>query len=268
MFGINGIQKQSINLEEGESLYYVTDLHGNFTMLKEALNLLGFGNNHNDKLYIIGDLVDRGTESMDVLGFARYNENVFPSRGNHEAIAYYGATKEKASSLPFWMANGGKWHLEKDINYVTEMLEWAYGLPDGFELTINGEHKIGLVHASIPQNPHDYLDWNVAIEEFNSQIGIQNKTLWSYALENRTLHKRGDRRNVDGIDALLHGHVVVGGEPEVYGNRVYMDGGAGLVGDKFALIILEYNPNKPKILGLFDVHRFQYDPYTNSLEML
>lgn len=272
MYKINGIEKVFVNLAEGESLYFVTDLHGQYTFLRKALNLLGFKDNPDakvkDTLFIIGDIVDRGSENLELLGFARHNKQVRASRGNHEAIAYYGATKAKASSLPFWEANGGKWHRDKDIYHVTDMLEWAYSLPDGYELHVNGEHKLGLVHASIPQSPEEPLDWDNAVNVFNSFKGCREGDLWSLALEDRTLFRRDDEGIVSGVDALIHGHTIVKNAPRILGNRVYLDGGAGLIGDDFALTILEYRPRDGALLGLFDVHRFKEDPYTRTIEMM
>ncbi|MDK9790129.1 metallophosphoesterase [Vibrio sp. D431a] len=273
MYKINGIEKLYIQLKEGESLYFVTDPHGEFKKLHEALVLLGFKfkpdlNGEVDRLFIIGDMIDRGNESVDLLGFARYNPHVMACRGNHEVIAYHGISSGSAANLALWLQNGGDWYYDHDEYFLKDLLKWSYELPDGYELNINDNHKIGLIHASIPQDPDDELDWETASGIFNDSIGKQNHQLMSYGLENRKLYDTKDQRVVCGVDALLHGHNLVRDAPEVLGNRIYLDGGANVDSESYGITILEYNPEKADVMGIFKKYRFVRDAYTRLLEIV
>ena len=47
----------------------VGDIHGNFSQLRRTLNMLHFSPDKGDRLFSVGDLVDRGPESDEVLSW-------------------------------------------------------------------------------------------------------------------------------------------------------------------------------------------------------
>lgn len=69
-----------------EKVFVVSDIHGMYTQLKELLNHW----NKEDKLVILGDLVDRGECSADVLTYIhslkKQGHDVTLIRGNHEEL--------------------------------------------------------------------------------------------------------------------------------------------------------------------------------------
>ena len=67
------------------AVYVMSDIHGQYDMfmnLMEQINLKA-----KDKLYILGDVIDRGTESMNVLFEMMKHPNIIPLIGNHELMA-------------------------------------------------------------------------------------------------------------------------------------------------------------------------------------
>lgn len=70
-----------------KKLFVVSDIHGHYTLLKEALNKSGFDNYNPEHLLICcGDYFDRGKENLEVLKFfERLNHKVL-LRGNHEDL--------------------------------------------------------------------------------------------------------------------------------------------------------------------------------------
>ena len=65
--------------------YVIGDVHGCFTLLAKKLSEIGF-NQNKDRLFSVGDLVDRGAESQQVLEWL--NKPWFYSvLGNHEQMA-------------------------------------------------------------------------------------------------------------------------------------------------------------------------------------
>ncbi len=70
-----------------KKLFVVSDIHGHYTLLKEALANAGFDNkNENHLLICCGDYFDRGNENVEVLKFfERLNHKVL-LRGNHEDL--------------------------------------------------------------------------------------------------------------------------------------------------------------------------------------
>src|SRR5690554_7844483 len=66
--------------------FAVGDIHGHFTKLKVALDAAGFSPGDGDRLFSVGDLVDRGPESHMALDWLA-KPWFHAVRGNHEDIA-------------------------------------------------------------------------------------------------------------------------------------------------------------------------------------
>lgn len=65
-------------------IYVMSDLHGCFEEYKRMLEKIDF--KESDTLYVIGDIVDRGSQSIQILQDMMVRSNVFPILGNHEYI--------------------------------------------------------------------------------------------------------------------------------------------------------------------------------------
>lgn len=66
------------------STYVISDIHGCYNSFLLLLKKINF--NENDKLYILGDVIDRGPYSYEIYSWIkeRYNKNVYMILGNHE----------------------------------------------------------------------------------------------------------------------------------------------------------------------------------------
>lgn len=68
-----------------KTLFVVSDVHGHYTILKEALDRAGFDKDNEAHLLICcGDYFDRGNENVEVLQFFERLKNKVLLRGNHE----------------------------------------------------------------------------------------------------------------------------------------------------------------------------------------
>jgi serine/threonine protein phosphatase 1 len=136
----------------------IGDIHGCIKTLKflleELIHLSG-----NDRIYLVGDLIDRGPSSRDVLDYlitlGREGYNIKPVRGNHEDM--FLKALENASFIDNWYANGAEqtlrsFHVPKNLIYRYECLElipeiyinFLKSFPYFYDL---GDHII--VHAGI-----------------------------------------------------------------------------------------------------------------------
>lgn len=68
-------------------VYAIADLHGEFAKFKRLLKKIDFSDR--DTLYLLGDLVDRGPEPIELLIDLMTYPNIFPLIGNHDAAAAY-----------------------------------------------------------------------------------------------------------------------------------------------------------------------------------
>jgi len=74
---------QSI-LNGGGNVWAIGDVHGHADTLKALVGKLNLG--PLDRVVLLGDLVDRGPKSCEVLRFARENSRIFAVKGNHEEM--------------------------------------------------------------------------------------------------------------------------------------------------------------------------------------
>ena len=66
-------------------VYVVSNLHGNYTKFKQLLKTIAF--KETDLMYVLGDIVDYGDESMELIGDLSVRYNVYPIVGEHDYIA-------------------------------------------------------------------------------------------------------------------------------------------------------------------------------------
>lgn len=66
-------------------IYAISDLHGCYEKYRHMLEKLAF--REEDRLYVLGDVIDRGAGGIDILLDMMQRENVVPLKGNHEAMA-------------------------------------------------------------------------------------------------------------------------------------------------------------------------------------
>lgn len=67
--------------------YVVSDVHGFFDILKEALDNAGFDKNNPGHIFVsLGDLLDRGKQPRECLQFVNSLERKILIRGNHEDL--------------------------------------------------------------------------------------------------------------------------------------------------------------------------------------
>ena len=91
--------------------YYVTaDTHGFYTLLKNALEQAGFFSDQDPhKLIILGDLFDRGEESIEMQDFILQQMdtgNLILIKGNHEDLFEELVTEDKGLLYNHHVHNG------------------------------------------------------------------------------------------------------------------------------------------------------------------
>ena len=212
--------------------YIVGDIHGCFTLLQEELDKLHFRYNV-DRLFSVGDLVDRGPESEHAIDWIA-QPWFHAVRGNHEqmAIDYFQPGTGWNMDKHTYEYNGGGWFINMPIARQGVFAEVFDELPLVIELeTDNG--MVGIVHAEAINN-----DWDTTKAYINIQPTIANNVLlWA-----RDKIKYGDDTKIVGIN-----HVVVGHTPQNHmktlGNVIYIDTGA-VYGSRGHFTILNANTLK------------------------
>ncbi|CAJ1003302.1 MULTISPECIES: metallophosphoesterase family protein [Brevibacillus] len=73
------------------AIYLVSDIHGHYEVLRTALDRVSFSPQQGDRLYVLGDVVDRGPQSREALQYLLNLRQTYPDRivlikGNHEQM--------------------------------------------------------------------------------------------------------------------------------------------------------------------------------------
>lgn len=139
------------------SNYICTDIHGQYELYLKMLNDINFSDN--DTLYILGDIIDRGPNSIDLLLDIINTKNIICLLGNHELMMWdYFKYNPQFNEFPnrnrpmIWTlsGNGGQKTLsqfeklnEDEKNNIFNFIENLYLQ---YELNINNK-KILLSHS-------------------------------------------------------------------------------------------------------------------------
>ncbi len=112
-----------------KKLFVVSDIHGHYTLLKDALSKAGFDNDNPEHLLICcGDYFDRGRENLEALKFFERLERKVLLRGNHEDLLL--KLLQTGKVLPHNYINGTMTTLEDffgkySINPVDDTIDFS-----------------------------------------------------------------------------------------------------------------------------------------------
>ncbi len=137
----------------------IGDVHGHYQGLMQLLDTIA--PTTEDQIYFLGDLIDRGPQSSQVVDFVK--ESSYPClMGNHEHMLVKILTENQAStsSVQAWLYSGGQTTIAsyKTGKIPKDHLEWFQNLPLYLDLG-----DIFLAHAGI--DPSKAIE-EQSIEEF------------------------------------------------------------------------------------------------------
>ena len=196
----------------------VGDIHGCFSKLKAQLDRVGFDPLAGDRLFSVGDLVDRGPESDAVLAWLDLPW-FHPVQGNHERMALLYAAGEQDE--PEYAANGGGWNIQNRPDRRDEVAQRFASLPIAIELeTLLG--TVGIVHADCPVEA--WPDFIEALEsdpfDEETREALIDTAQWS---RERCFGMCSE--GVEGVRAVVVGHTAMSRLMRL-GNVIYIDTGA------------------------------------------
>lgn len=163
--------------------YVVSDLHGYpVSRLERVLELAGFSSE--DRLYVLGDCIDRGYDGLNIIRYIMSHPNITLLLGNHESMLLQNRelfdgdripcasdlVGERRRAYSIWVSNGGystmdamQQYTHSQIKYMLEFLDKA---PLYKEIEAEGKKYI-LTHSGLGNfekdkplseyTPHDLL---------------------------------------------------------------------------------------------------------------
>ncbi|MDR6382143.1 metallophosphoesterase [Paraburkholderia caribensis] len=221
--------------------FVVGDIHGCFSMLDAALAARDF-DPARDRLFSVGDLIDRGAESPSVLD-AVQRHGIRAVRGNHEQEildwarrtdidpARVKAMRENPNhALAEWLHfdnrtsqliyNGGQWFIEMYCEHpdkARDVERYFSSLP--YAIEVETEHGlIGIVHAELPAT---HWSDGMALLGARRSSRVREITLW----DRERWAGAGIKTHIGGVCAVVVGHTSWR-EVRVHGNVINIDTGA------------------------------------------
>lgn len=128
------------------SIYCISDIHGDYEKYIKMLEFINFSDK--DVLYVIGDVIDRGNQSIRILQDMMLRDNVIPIIGNHEYMAI--------SCLKFLMNDITEDNIKNISDEMIQgLLEWQ---------NVGGQTTMDEFHKLEREEQQDIIDY---LEEFS-----------------------------------------------------------------------------------------------------
>ncbi|MBK3780113.1 metallophosphoesterase [Paraburkholderia aspalathi] len=198
--------------------FVIGDVHGAYTSIIAAMRKVRF-DPARDRIFSVGDLVDRGPESHRVRQFLA-QPYVKAIKGNHEdmLINLYANGAPDPKAIRFMVErNGLGWWLSVDEVEKQAILHAFRQLPIIIEVeTPRG--LVGMVHGDVPQG----MDWPT----FVSQVEAGDRDTIKAALWGRERIEQQNFDGVPGVGRIFVGHTPQWGGLRRFGNVYAVDTGA------------------------------------------
>jgi serine/threonine protein phosphatase 1 len=211
----------------------MSDIHGNYEKYTTALEVISF--NEDDTLFVLGDVVDRGNNSMMILLDMMCRFNVMPILGNHEFMALSVLrvlTKEITDDTLS----------EFDEDFLTGMGHW---IEDGGQATLNEFNSLSQderesileyleefqLYDEVSVGGKDYVLVHAGLSNFS-----ENKRLDNYELHELIFEKPDYGKVYFKDKILVTGHaptrLIVPDSDKIYkaNNHIAIDCGCGFGG--------------------------------------
>lgn len=199
--------------------FVVGDIHGCFDRLRAGLRAANF-NEKRDRLFSVGDLVDRGPASEDAVKWLEYPW-FHPVRGNHEQMV---VDYLRCGIDPdLHVMNGGRWFYSLTELERVETAEALERLPYAIEVETK-DGTFGLVHAEVAGD--DWAEFRASLQGAAGDKPANFEHIERFALWGRdVIRGRSSFSGVANIDRVYVGHTPVS-DWQIIGNVHYIDTGA------------------------------------------
>jgi serine/threonine protein phosphatase 1 len=174
----------------------VGDVHGHYHALLRLLDSFNYDESK-DVVYSVGDLIDRGPKSVEVIEFFK-RPNCWAARGNHEQMLV-----NHFNWKNIWLNNGGVNTLDSldehghDIHWLED---FCRSLPVCLDVGENDdEGAFRIIHAELPPNVQDEeLLWTLNEHPMDAAEGV---LLWGRRTVTRVQSNIAARKAIDaGIE--------------------------------------------------------------------
>ena len=113
--------------------YVVSDIHGQYDLFNKLLKEISF--NSKDKMYILGDILDKGNKSLELVDFIRKNKNMICILGNHEYefLKYYDRIMKEYNGNSIGVLEKLQSYFDDDYKLTWDIVDYIDSLPGYIE---------------------------------------------------------------------------------------------------------------------------------------
>lgn len=194
--------------------FVIGDVHGAYDQVIAGMRQVSFDRNH-DRLFVVGDLIDRGPGSHRVLEFLQ-QPYVHAIRGNHDHD-FCSLSAEEIAALASVNWNGMRWASDVPQEKLLAIQHELSRLPVAMEIETS-RGTVGLVHADIPKS----MSW----PDFLEALVSGDPDVLEIALTGRDRLQGRDDSGVAGVGRVYVGHTIQWGGPRQLGNLYAIDTGS------------------------------------------
>lgn len=197
----------------------VGDIHGEFTKLEAKLTDIGFNPSAGDRLFAVGDLIDRGPESDKAIQWLAHPW--FKTiRGNHEEALIAYVAQGPGAMRDYIRGYGAGWVRNHMLDDLERLASKFQDLPLAIELeTAHG--LVVLLHGDCPTTSWAKLKAALSHVDENRRgsmiVGASRADAlalactWSRDRAERLQHNRPSHGRVEDVRAVLLGHTPMQG---------------------------------------------------------
>lgn len=146
----------------------VGDVHGHFTKLQASLDAVDFSPESGDRLFSVGDLVDRGPESLIAMEWLA-KPWFHAVRGNHEDMLCMYLDGDCDERL--YQQNGGGWFINLSPEKQGEVARALRPLPLAMEIDTDAG-LVAIVHADCPTPTWTQFKATLAHPEMGPRVAM------------------------------------------------------------------------------------------------
>lgn len=212
------------HIDVSGTAWFMGDLHGCLSQLEAALARSNFRPERGDALIAVGDLIDRGPDSLACLALLE-QPWFYSVLGNHEAMLLEAMAGDRQAGA-LWRRNGGEWADQLALGerrHLYQLLPRVRDLPLALTVRLAGGERIGVVHA----DPITH-DWRLLDEAFCERY--RRDLLWQRQRITTLLLGGHIDAQIAGIDRVVMGHTPLRGHWLRRGNLCWLDTGAAYHG--------------------------------------
>ncbi len=227
-------------LAKFKKIFVVSDIHGHYMLLKEALDNAEFDDENSDHLLVCcGDYFDRGNENVEVLKFFERLKHKVLLRGNHEDLLKKFLLTGKV--LPHHYINGtmqtlqdffGKYSIDPaddtiDFSGKTRIVDRVCEFIDETINSFETENYV-FVHGWLPDTASEWREsddnawekarWIKWTEKYNGDSPIEGKTLICGHMPTFYADKFDSARTQDDA-SIFHGNGLIAIDAGTYDTK-------------------------------------------------